>query len=104
MAWQRIGADSWASSMVLLMLVVSLDEVRPHVEPWLRKLSGGQPLIQGRLTAQHGKVLACMHFMPGRCIQNWDVVKGTGPAVTVGPMFLGGLADSVADSVGPSSK
>ena len=33
MAWQRIGADSWASSMFFLTLVIGLDVVGPNVGP-----------------------------------------------------------------------
>ena len=57
--------------------------------------------MQGRLADRHGHILACTHFMPGWCVQHWGVVSGTGPAVTAGPMFLGGAVDSFDDGVRP---
>ena len=46
--------------------------------------------MQGRLDAWHGHELTCTHFTPGQCVQNWDAVRGTGLAVTAGPVFIGG--------------
>ena len=89
MAWQRIGAASWDSSIALLTLVVSLGAVRPHVGPWLRQLSNGKLLVQGRLEDRNGQTLVCTHFTPGWCVHHWVIVRGTGPAVAEGPIFLG---------------
>ena len=89
MAWQRIGAASWASSMVSLMLVVGLVVLWPHAGPWLRQLSYGQPLVQGRLAAWHEQALACTHFTPGRCVQHWGIMRGTCTVVAELPTLLG---------------
>ena len=78
------------------MLVVSLGAVGPRVGHWLRKLSDGQPLVQGKFAARHGQVLACTHFTPSRIVQHWVVVRSTYPEVTAGPMFLGGADDDFA--------
>ena len=90
MAWKIIGAASWDSLMVSLTLVVSLVAVGPRVGPRLRRFSDGQPLVQERLAEWHGQELACTHFTPAWCVHHWGVVQGAGPAVTAGPMFLGG--------------
>ena len=89
MACQMIGAASWASSMVLLTLVVILGAVGARVGPQLRQFPDGQPLAQGQLAAHNGQALDCTHFMPSRCIEHWVIVRGTGPAVAAGTMFLG---------------
>ena len=89
MAWQRLGADYWSSSMVWPTLVVILGEVGSCVGPRLWQFSDGQPFIQGWLAARNRHELACTHFMPGRWVHNWGVVKGTGLAVFLVPVFLG---------------
>ena len=89
MAWQSIEADYWASTMVFLTLVVILGAVGARVGPRLRQFSDGQPLVQGRLATRHGQALACTYFTPYHCVNHWGVVRGTGLAVTAGPMFLG---------------
>ena len=88
MVWQKVGADSWASYMVLITLVVSLGEVGARVGTRLQQFSDGKPLVQGQLEARHGHALACTHFTPGRCVHNWGIVRGTGPEVTAGPVSL----------------
>ena len=90
MVWQRVGDASWAYSIVSLTWVVILGAVGPCVGPWLRKLSDGKPLVQGKLAARNGQALACTHFTPTRYVQHWVVVRGAGPAVAAGLMFLGG--------------
>ena len=87
--------------MFSLTLVVSLGAVGSRVEPQLRQFFDGQPLVQGRLSARNGQALACTYFTPGQFVQHWGVVRGTGPAVTAGPVFLGAPADGVADSIWP---
>ena len=87
-ALQRVGAASWYSLMFSLKLFVSLGALGTHVGPRLRKLSNGQPLVQGQLAAHHGQALAGTHFVPVRCVQNWGVVRGAKQAVTAGPIFL----------------
>ena len=85
-------ADShWLANhtMFSLTLVVIVGAVGAHIRPRLRQFPDGQPLVQGQLEARHGQALDCKHFKPGRCVQNWGVVRGTGPAVTAGPVFLG---------------
>ena len=89
MAWQMIGAASWDSSMVSLMLGVSLGAVDAHVGPLLRQFSDGKLLLQGRLAAWHGQVLAYTHFTPGWCVQHWGIVRGIVTVVLAVPMFIG---------------
>ena len=75
--------------MVSIMLDERIGAVAPRVGPWLRQLSDGQPLVQGRFAAQHGQALACTHFTHIWCVQHWGVVRIIGLVVTAGPMFLG---------------
>ena len=88
MAYQRVGAASWASSMFSLTLVVNLCAVGACVGSRLRQFYDEQPLVQEQLATFHGHALACPHLTPGQCVQHWDIVRGTGLAVTVCPMFL----------------
>ena len=74
--------------MVLLTLLMSIGAVEARIGTWLRKLSDGQPLVQGQLAARHGHVLACKHFTTGHCIHYWGVVRGTGLAAMAGSMFI----------------
>ena len=96
-------ADSWASLIFLLTLVVILGAVGTRVGPRLQKFPDGQPLVQGQLANRNVQALDCMHFTPSRCIQHWGVVKGKGPEVTAGPVFLGPPADGFSIGVLPSS-
>ena len=91
MAWQRVRAASWASSIVWLTLVVSLGAVGARFGPQLQQFSDGQPLVQGLLADRHGQALACTHLTPVRCIQHWGIGRGTGPYIAAGSVFLGGL-------------
>ena len=99
MAWKSFRADSWASSVVWLALVVFLGAVGARVGPRLRKFPDGHPFVQELLAARHGQALAFTHFMPGRCMHHWGIMRGTFPVVTAVPVFLGGLSDNVADGV-----
>ena len=73
MDWQRIRADSWASSIFRFTLVMSLKSVGDRglppcggvqVGPLLQQFSDGQPLMQVRLVAWHRHALDCTYFTP----------------------------------------
>ena len=88
MARQSVGADSWASSMFCITLVMGLGAVGALIGPRLQHFPDGQPLIQGKLAARNGHALAFTHFTPDRCVHHWGIVRGTGIAVLEGPNFL----------------
>ena len=74
--------------MFELILVVSLKSEGGPVGTLLRQFYCGQPLVQGILAARNGHDLTFTHFTPGRCIQYWEIVRDTGPAVSEGPNSL----------------
>ena len=71
----HVGRETWCS--------------RGRLGPRLWKFSDGKPLVQGQLEDWHGQALAFTHFTPGICVHHWGIVRGTGPEVEVGPVFLG---------------
>ena len=89
MSWKSVGVASWALLMVSVTLVMSVGVVGPRVGTWLKQLSDGKPLVQDQLANRNGQALACTHFTTGQCVHNCGVIRGTGPEVTTGPMFLG---------------
>ena len=74
--------------MFSLTLVVSLGAVGARAGPWLQQFSDGKLFVHGRLAAQNVQAVVCTHFTPRHCIQHWGVIRGTGPAVMTGPVFL----------------
>ena len=84
--------------MFRFTLVVILKSVGAHslppgggvrVGPLLRQFSDGKQLVQRQLAAQNRHSFARTPFMPSHCIQHWGIMKGTGPAILKGPVFLG---------------
>ena len=89
MSWQRVGAASWDSSVFWLTLVVSLGAVGARIGPWLQQCYDGQPIVQGKLAAQHSHALAYTKFTPVQCLQHWDIMRGTCTVVAELPTLLG---------------